>query len=944
MSPTIEAPALSPDICAAVADPARIRTRLIDRVAYASDASHYLHTPQAVIQPLNAREVGQILRAASANGTPVTLRGGGTSLAGQASGEGLLIDVRRNFRDLEILDGGTRLRVQSGVTVSQVNARLALYGYKFGPDPASEGAATIGGVIANNSSGMLCGTEFNTYRTLESMVFVLASGTVINTAEHDAEAKLRELEPELAETLTRLQRRVRSNPESVATIERHFTLKNTIGYGINAFLDFDNVLDLLVHLIIGSEGTLAFVAEAIFRTVAVNPLTSTSVAVFPTLDAATRALPALVDTGAVTLELMDAESIRVGQSLPGTPAAINGFEVGTQAALLIEYQAQQRAEIEHFTELGTRALGNVELFAPAALSSDAIARAAAWHFRKGLYASVAGARPAGTTAILEDIAVPVAELAPACEALQGLFRRYEYDNGVIFGHARDGNIHFMLTDRFEGDQSLNRYDAFNDDMVDLVLGFQGNLKAEHGTGRAMAPYVRRQYGDELYEVMVGLKAAFDPTLTLNPGVILEETPGAHIRNLKLTAPIEEEADRCVECGFCEPVCPSRFLTLTPRQRIVVRRAEATARIQGDQAFIEELEKDYDYDGKQTCAVDGMCQTACPVGINTGDLVRRLRRESTNKVMDTGWNVAAKGWGGVTIGGALALSIAEKLSTAVVRGATSVARAAIGADTVPQYDAGLPGGGSARRTLQGFFGAAPGPGTKVAGIYLPACVNTMFGPEAEGIGVTEAFRRLLERSGTTLLVPAGVESMCCGTPWSSKGMSTGYATMADRVRSLLRTATHNGQLPVISDAASCTEGFAKILQDEGIEVLDAVTFTAHQLLDQLEVTAPLPELVLHPTCSSKHLGIDGDLQQIAQKAAKNVHTPIDWGCCGFAGDRGMLHPELTASATAPEAVEVAQLNANAHASCNRTCEIGMTRATGQPYSHVLESLEQATAPA
>lgn len=936
-------PPLSHHICKAVKDPERIRTRLIDRVAYASDASHYHHTPQAVIIAESAAEVGDIFQAARRSGTPVTLRSGGTSLAGQGSTAGLLIDVRKNFRGIKVLDGGTRVWVQPGATVRQVNAQLSPYRFKLGPDPASEAAATIGGVINNNSSGMACGTQFNTYRTLESLEFVLPSGTVINTADHDAERKLRELEPHLVDELIRLQRRVRANPESVHIIERQFSMKNTMGYGLNSFLDFDNVLDLLVHLIIGSEGTFAFVAQAVFRTVAVSRLATTTVAVFPTLDAGTRVLPALVGTGAATLELMDATSIRVGQSMAGTPAAINGFEVDTQSALLIEYHANEEEELEHLIRAGNEVLAGVELFAPATFSVDVAEHASAWNFRKGLYASVAGARRPGTTTLLEDIVVPVPDLAIASHSLQQLFRQHDYDDGVIFGHAKDGNLHFVIGDRFDTEESLLRYDAFNDAMAEMVWSFNGNLKAEHGTGRAMAPYVRRQYSDELYGVMQELKAAIDPDLMLNPGIILEETPGAHTRNLKVTEPIETEAERCVECGFCEPVCPSRSLTLTPRQRIVVRRAEAKARDRDDRAFIEELAQDFDYEGIQTCAVDGMCQTACPVGINTGDLVRRLRREETNLIESTGWNLAAKAWGPVTRAGATSLNIAQKLPAPVMRGATTTARRILGTDTVPQYDGGLPAGGAARRKYQGFFGAIPGSGTAIAGVYLPACVNSMFGPEAEGIGVAEAFRRLLERSGTTLLVPAGVESMCCGTPWSSKGLAVGHETMAERVRHFVRTATHNGQLPVISDATSCTEGFTKILRDEGIAVIDAVTFTARHLLARLEATMPLPELVLHPTCASTQLGIDADLQQVAAVAAEKVHTPITWGCCGFAGDRGMLHPELTAAATAPEAAEVAQLNADAHASCNRTCEIGMTRATGQPYSHVLEALEKATAP-
>ncbi|MGB4778985.1 MAG: FAD-binding and (Fe-S)-binding domain-containing protein, partial [Microbacterium sp.] len=635
------------DIAAAVADASRIRTRAIDRVAYASDASHFLLTPNAVVVAQDAAEVAAVLRGANATGTRVTFRSGGTSLSGQASGDDLLVDTRRGFRRIDVLDGGRRVRVQPGATVRQVNLRLLRHGYRLGPDPASEAACTIGGVVANNSSGMACGTVENTYRTLESMIFVLPSGTKIDTADADADAHLKAREPELFEGIIRLQRRVRSNPESVAIIERQFAMKNTMGYGVNAFVDFDSPVQVLAHLIIGSEGTLAFVAEATFRTVPIMPRITTALAVFPTLDDATRALPALVDTRAATLELMDSTSIRVGQSFADAPAQILGFEVTTQAALLVEYHAADDDELTRLAAAGMAVLRDAPLHTRTVFSPDAKARATAWKLRKGLYTSVAGARPAGTTALLEDIVVPVPSLAPTCDALQTLFDRYGYRDSVIFGHAKDGNIHFMLTDRFEGDAAMGRFEGFTEEMVDLVLDAGGNLKAEHGTGRVMAPYVRRQYGDELYDVMRTLKRLCDPFGILNPGVIITDDAAAHLRDFKHAAPIEIEADRCVECGYCEPVCPSKDLTLTPRQRIVVRRAMARATASGDHGLAARLERDYDYSGIDTCAVDGMCVTACPVLINTGTLVKRLRREDQNPVLAAGWQAAAHAWGPVT---------------------------------------------------------------------------------------------------------------------------------------------------------------------------------------------------------------------------------------------------------------------------------------------------------
>ena len=934
--------------------------RATDRLAAAHDASHYQLTPQAVVAPRDAAEVGAALAAAGAANVPVTFRSGGTSLSGQAGSDGLLLDTRRHFRGIAVLDDGGRVRSGPGATVRAVNTRLARHGRKLGPDPASEIACTIGGVIANNSSGMACGISANTYRTLESAVLVLADGTVVDTAAPDALAQLTDARPELVAGLEALRDRVRRDPASVATLTRLHAIKNTMGYGLNAFLDHDDPVELLLRLVIGSEGTLAFVADAVFRTVPVGAHVATGFLVFDDLGAAAAALPALVALGFTAIELLDATSLRVAQVDPEAPLELRALAVEGHAALLVEFQRESAETLSASVAAaepvlaqleGMRALGAASVDpeqTTTALSSDARTRAQLWHLRKGLFTAVAGSRPSGTTALLEDVAVPVERLKATCEGLIALFEREGYEHAVIFGHAKDGNLHFLLNERFDTAEGLARYERFTADMVDLVLGQGGSLKAEHGTGRIMAPFVRRQYGDELYEVMREVKRLIDPAGLLNPGVLLTDDPDAHVHHLKPVYSVEAEVDRCVECGYCEPVCPSRDLTLTPRERIVLRREMQRAEAAGDTALVRTLRREYDYDGVQTCAVDGMCQTACPVLINTGDLVRRLRGENAGTLSQKGWKTAAQQWNLVTRGASVGLTVADAVPAALPAVATVVGRALLGADVVPRYSDDLPAGGHRRRVI------ADDPGGPFAtqAVWFSSCTNTMFGaaqPElgaGAALGVAESFAALCERAGIRLVTPLDLPSLCCGTPWKSKGLTEGYAVMRDRVTASLRVATHDGELPIVVDASSCTEGLDVLLESAGaasLRVIDAVAFVDEHVLPLLAVSARITRLALHPTCSSARLGIDGALRRVAAAVADEVLVPDDWTCCAFAGDRGMLHPELTASATTGEAAEVQAAEADAHASLNRICELGMTRATGSPYHHVLELLERATRP-
>ena len=906
-----------------------LKNDLLSRHALAHDASHFLFIPQHVAEAKCTADVVALMGHARSAGQALTFRSGGTSLSGQAGGTGILVDSRKAFSGLEIVDEGHRVRVEPGVGLRRANARLVKYSRRLGPDPASEVACTIGGVIANNSSGMTCGTKENSYQTLESAEIVFASGHVVDTAQPDAREKFARLEPELTSSIAALRERVRSNPHSVATIERLFSIKNTMGYSLNAFLDFEDPLDIALRLMVGSEGTLGFISSAVFRTVSLDPHAITALLLFPSVDLATEALPTVISSGVAVAELLDESSLAVARADSSLHGILPARAHSGEAALLVEFRLPDKTDIPKALRRAEKLLTQLPVAVSSGFTQDSAIKASIWKVRKGLFASVAATRGPGELSILEDVAVPVENLLPTVIGLQRLFRQYGFHNTVMFGHAKDGNLHFLLNQNFEHPEVVAAFEAFTEELVDLVLQHGGTLKAEHGTGRMMAPYLRRQYGDELYDVMVEIKAAFDPHNILNPGVILNEDANIHVQNLKTVPTIEAEADRCVECGYCELACPSKDITLTPRQRIVVRRDITTARQLGDIKTAQSLERDYRYAGLDTCAVDGMCATVCPVDINTGDLVRRLRVDSQSPFRDTVWAFAARHWSLVTILIGRALSLAKLMPPALIAAVTRGLRQILGKSDVPQWSADLPGGGTRRTVLR-----HPSPEI----IFLASCTTSMFGSQT-GIGSERAFLALCERAGIAVATPERPESLCCGTPWSSKGLTTGYASMRERILTFV-SGLPLGAI-VVTDASSCTDGYLKVLEgNPTVKVTDSVTFIAGHL-DRFPVMRTLQRVVIHPTCSSERLNTTADLVAVAQHVAEEVVLASEWACCGFAGDRGMLFPELTASATKEMAAEIRGFEAEAFVSCNRTCEMGMTRATGRDYANILESMEWAT---
>jgi D-lactate dehydrogenase len=930
--------------------PDRVLARASDVIRYASDASPYRLFPQAVVMAHDGGDVAKVLAYGKRSGIPVTFRAGGTSLNGQGQTEGILVDVRRHFNGVAVESGAPReggeeinaalARVKPGTVLGHANRVLAPHGRKLGPDPASTDIACVGGVIANNSGGMRCGVSKDSYSTVRSMTLVLASGTTIDTAEPGAAERFAAGEPELVAGLEAIRAEIRADAELSERIRRKFAIKNTTGYRLCAFLDADEPLEIFRRLVVGSEGTLAFVAEAVFETVPQPARTTTSWIHFPGIEEAIGAVRELVDSGATAVELMVAPAlITAAWNMVGAPEEWKELPPES-AVLLVEYGGVDEAALAAQVVKAEQILAGHETIQPFTFTREAEEIELAWRVREGLHGLIGRIRIPGTALIVEDVCVPPERIAEGARDLQALLGEHGFLPGVA-GHASAGNLHFMLTPDFAKAEDLERYEAFMAKLVELIVGkYDGSLKAEHGTGINMAPYVEREWGEKATELMWRVKQLADPDGVLNPGVVLNRDPDVHLRNLKTTPPIEESATTCVECGFCEPVCPSRNLTTTPRQRIVLRRE--IARQPEGSPLRRVLEEEYEYDSLETCAADGSCQLACPVGIDTGKLVKELRHGQHGERAEAAALGAAKRWRTVEAGSRTGLRV---------------------------------GGPLARRTKRGKALPAPASPTlppttrdRAAAVYLPSCTNRIFGPNPGADGpkssrmpeisarrsrksVVEALVEVSERAGLPVWIPADVAGSCCGLPWSSKGFGAAHAHKANEMVERLWEWSDEGAQPVVIDAASCTQAIADpgegVLSEENaerlakLEILDSVAWAHDRLLPKLQIAGRVGSATVHPTCATRHMGLAPRLRSLAKALADDVYVAPSSTCCGFAGDRGISNPELTAAATRPQAEELAGRHFDARLSSNRTCEIGLSRATGADYESVVILLERLT---
>jgi D-lactate dehydrogenase len=927
-----------------------VRHRISDLVRYASDASPYRYIPKVIVQPKSIDHVAAIFRYCIGKGRHATFRAGGTSLNGQSQGDDILIDARQHWSGWKVEDNGSRIRCNVGTTLGRINEALKPYGRRMGPDPASFNAATIGGVLANNAGGMRCRPAIDSYHSIVGMKIVLTTGTIIDTEDPHVEERFAAAEPEMAAGLLKIREELLADKELSDRIVRKYEMRNTTGYAMHAFLDGETPVEILRRLMVGSEGTLGFVAEAVYKTYPLAAKTMVTWLPFDTIDAATKQVEMLVGLGAQAVELMVASSLTAAAKLmKGTPKYWADLDP-KNAALLVEFGFDSEQEFQSIQKKVGDALRDVKMLRPLEIIRDAEAIELAWHIRDGLLGIVGGLRPQGTNLIIEDVCFPPAQLANATQDLLDLLAKHAYKPGAA-GHAAYGNLHFVMVAKLSEDADRQQYDAFMRDLVEMVVGkYDGALKAEHGTGVNMAPFVRRKWGDKLTDMMWRAKHMLDPHGILAPNVLLSRDPHIHLKNLKTTPAIEDvhSASHCIECGFCEPVCPSRNVTVTPRQRIVLRRE--MSRQPEWSKLLTQLQHEYEYDGIETCAVDGTCADVCPIGINTGALIKHFRKMQHSAGAEEVALDVAKKWAEVeklARDGVKAADVVQRVTSPhLLQALTDVARSVVSSDLVPAVAGPMPHAAPAGLPETEREGAAA--------VYFPACINRIFGRDntkPASPALPEVFVALSKRAGKPLWIPDGVRGLCCSTPWSSKGYKRGQTWMSEQMSDALWCWSDRRKLPVVVDAASCTLGLQddllEHLDDERKDRLTQVTIIdsigwCKDLLPSLRIHKTIRNILVHPTCSMMHLGLSDTLLEIASALAESAQIPLGTTCCGTAGDRGLLHPELVHSATRDTIVQIQTCGDDTcFVSANRTCELGMRQTTGRVYESFIYALEEAT---
>lgn len=916
----------------------RIFTDPFHTLAFGTDASFYRLIPKIVIKANEEEEVSKLLKICSAMDIPVTFRAAGTSLSGQAITDSVLVLAGNNWEKYTTDKHCNEVSMQPGVIGGKINSILLSSGKKIGPDPASLNSAMIGGIAANNASGMCCGTALNSYQTLTGIRIILADGTILDTRDTQSRKEFSLSHSSLLQEIESLSISAKENNALAERIRNKYKIKNTTGYSLNALIDFYDPFDIIAHLIIGSEGTLGFISEITLKTVDEHAHKATSLMVFSDIVGACDAITVLKSLPVAAAELIDRIGLGSVENEPGMPAFLKILDENA-CALLVETVDATDAGMRDNIDAITSALKDSKTLFPVYFTEKKEEYEKLWKIRKGLFPSAGALRKDGTTVIIEDVAFPLSHLAAATAELRRLLIKHGYKEAVIFGHALAGNLHFVFSQDFSSKTEIERYSGLMNEVCDMVVNkYSGSLKAEHGTGRNMAPFVEMEWGYDAYQLMKEIKRIFDPGNILNPGVILNDNREVYIQNIK-PAPVPDEiTGKCIECGFCETSCVSAGMTLSPRQRIIVHREMMALKKNGNQPHLAaSFARYFSYEGDATCATDGLCAMACPVKIDCGKMIKKLRHEHAEKNGRMAMWIANH-MGFVTSAARRSLSVVDffhvVLGTTIMKSISGGMRTVSG-NNIPAWNRYMPSGASRIRTGKQNTGKE----RKV--VYMPSCINRSMGVSddyRDEKQLTEKIEILLRKAGYDIIYPENINELCCGMAFLSKGYTVAGMAKSNQLEEALLKASEGGRYPVLCDMSPCLYTMRDNIRS--MKLYEPVEFIHDHVIQFLDIT-PLDETVaVFPVCSMKKMGLDGKLISLAGKCAKEVVVP-ETNCCGFAGDRGFTFPELNLHGLRylrkqlPENVKHGYSN-------SRTCESGLGQNSGISWKSIVYLVDSVSA--
>lgn len=988
----------------------RLYTDELRTLGWGTDASFYHMIPKIVIRSDNETEVSQIVKLCYAKHIPFTFRAAGTSLSGQSVSDSVLIVVGKHWEKYSISDDHNTITMQPGLVGGRVNRILKPLQRELPPDPASINSAMIGGIVCNNASGMSCGVHANSDHMLVSVRLVLADGTVLDTGDEHSREQFRQSHPIFLKKIENLRDKVRTNKPLADRIRKKYSIKNVTGLNLRPLVAYDDPFDIIAHSIVGSEGTLAFLSQVTMHTLREYPYKATAMVYFHKMVDSCRAVVAMKKLESTDDDLkMSAEKqvVKCAEMLDYLSLAsvdepvylqykkdvdagkIEGVEPGDYhnlTAILTETRATTHEALERNVKAISDTLATFSLYRPLEFTEDPEVSGKYWAIRQGIFPTVGGMRPTGTSCLIEDVAFPVDDLPEATVKLQQIIASHGYTDGCIYGHALEGNYHFILNQSFKEASEVERYANMMRDVVELVHSYDGSLKAEHGTGRNMAPFVKEEWGDDAVAAMRELKEIFDPKYLINPGVIFNDDPNCFIEHLKQLPELDfdfsalpdgktyakamgshesstqemvegvKRANKCIECGFCEVNCLTCGLTLSSRMRIASQREiiRLKAGDEADKARAARLEKEYRYYGNQTCAADGMCATSCPMKINTGDLthlIRQINMDGSPFLYKVG-DFAARHMKGIEDGLRATLDLANvghtvlgtKVMTAMTQGLHK-AGMPLWTPAMPKanhlHTAQLEGeSGSVKKSRDGKGQPTNEEPLKV--VYFPSCLNQTMGL-AKGAPVKNTvvheMVELANKAGYEVIFPKNMNHMCCGQIWESKGMMDIADRKTAELEAALYEASEGGKYPVICDQSPCLHRMRKMMTR--IRLYEPAEFILKYLKPRLHFHQLHRTVAVHATCSMREMGLADDIIGLARMCADKVIVPEGIGCCGFAGDRGFTHPEMNRYALRHLREQIEANHVTCGYSNSRTCEIGLQYHSGIPYMSIAYLVNEAT---